>query len=104
MQYLRFGNIPENEESLIYCGEQVVGKQEGVSVYPSMVDIDGSIVLGLSLPITRTTLYTQQHLLEYDNRPLYLVEGDYVGKGVDGEPLLKNVKIIKEIKNYRRKE
>ena len=103
MEYLRFGEIPENEESSIYCGEQLVGKEKGVSVYPCIINSDETICIGLSLPITRTTLHTFQALLQYDNRPLYLVKGDCIGKGIDGEPLLKNVKIVKEITNYRKK-
>ena len=62
------------------------------------------MVCGLTLPTTKTTLYTQQHLLEYDNRHCYLVTGDCVGHGTDGEPLIVNVKIVKEIKEYRNKE
>jgi hypothetical protein len=101
--YIRFGKIPDNEESGIYHGEEQTGKQEGVSVYPAIIDEKGNVAVGLSLPITATTLHTQQHLLEYDNRPCYLVTGDCVGVGVDGEPLLKNVKIVEEIKDYRKK-
>ena len=102
--YIRFGDIPKDEKSKVYNGEIEIGTENGVSVYPAFEDSEGDIVLGLSLPITKTTLYTQQHLLEYDNRPCYLVSGDYVGKGTDGEPLLKNVKVIREIKNFRRKQ
>ena len=43
-------------------------------------------------------------MLEYDNRPCYIVSGDYVGKGTDGEPLIRNISIIKRLDNYRIKE
>ena len=101
--YIRFGNIPSNEKSKIYHGEEEIGDENGVSVYPAF-ELNGNIVLGLTLPITKTTLYTQQHLLEYDNRPCYLVSGDYVGNGTDGEPLIKNISVIKRLDNYRIKE
>lgn len=101
--YIRFGEIPDNEKSKIYRGEEEIGEEDGVSVYPAF-EVNGDIVLGLTLPITKTTLYTQQHLLEYDNRPCYLVKGDYVGKDTDGQPLINNIQIIKEIDNYRVKE
>ena len=101
--YVRFGDIPSNEKSKIYRGEEEIGEENGVSVYPAF-ELNGNIVLGLTLPITRTTLYTQQHLLEYDNRPCYLVSGDYVGSGTDGEPLIRNISIIKRLDNYRIKE
>ena len=102
--YIRFGEIPTGEKSKIYRGEIEVGIENGVSVYPAFKTAEGDIVLGLNLPITKTTLYTQQHLLEYDNRPCYLVKGDYVGKDTDGQPLIKNVSIIEKIDNYRVKE
>ena len=101
--YVRFGDIPSNEKSKIYHGEEEIGDENGVSVYPAF-ELNGNIVLGLTLPITKTTLYTQQHLLEYDNRSCYLVSGDYVGKGTDGEPLIKNISVIKRLDNYRIKE
>ena len=101
--YIRFGEIPDNEKSKIYRGEEEIGEEDGVSVYPAF-EVNGNIVLGLTLPITKTTLYTQQHLLEYENRPCYLVKGDYVGKDADGQPLICNVQIIKKIDNYRVKE
>ena len=102
--YIRFGTIPEDENSRIYRGEDEVGVENGLSVYPAFQNKDGDIILGLTLPITKTTLYTQQHLLEYDNRPCYLVTGNKVGNGSDGEPLIHNVKIIREIEQYRIKE
>lgn len=102
--YIRFGEIPTDEKSKIYQGEMEVGTENGVSVYPAFKTKEGDIVLGLSLPITKTTLHTQQHLLEYDDRPCYLVKGDYVGKDADGQLLINNVSIIEKIDNYRIKE
>ena len=83
--YIRFGEIPTDEKSRIYRGEIEVGIENGVSVYPAFKTNEGDIVLGLNLPITKTTLHTQQHLIEYDNRPCYLVKGDYIGKDTDGQ-------------------
>ncbi len=102
--YIRFGEIPADEKSKIYQGEIEVGTENGVSVYPAFKTDEGNIVLGLNLPITKTTLYTQQHLLEYDNRPCYLVKGNYVGKDFDGQPLINNISIIEKIDGYRIKE
>ena len=102
--YIRFGEIPTDEKSNIYQGEIEVGTENGVSVYPAFKTDKGDIVLGLNLPITKTTLYTQQHLIEYDDRPCYLVKGDYVGKDTDGQPLINNISIIERIDSYRVKE
>lgn len=102
--YIRFGEIPIDEKSKIYRREIEVGIENGVSVYPAFKTNKGDIVLGLNLPITKTTLHTQQHLIEYDNKPCYLVKGDYIGKDIDGQPLINNVSIIEKIDNYRVKE
>ena len=102
--YIRFGEIPTGEKSKIYQGEIEVGIENGVSVYPAFKTNEGNIVLGLNLPITKTTLHTQQYLIEYDNRQCYLVKGDYIGKDTDGQPLINNITIIKKIDNYRVKE
>lgn len=101
--YVRFGDIPDNEESDIWAGDEIIGKEKGVSVYPAYIDENYNIILGITFPITRTTLYTLQQIIEYDTRPCYLVTGDVVGNGSDNEPLLKNVKLMKEIKDYRLK-
>ena len=100
MQYIRFGEILENEKSKVWRGDIAEGELEGVSVYPAIIDNEGRISIGLTLPVTRTTLDTLEHLLAYDNRECYLVADDYIGRGTDNETLIKNVKIIKEIK-YR---
>ena len=92
--YIRFGEIPTDEKSKIYRGEIEVGIENGVSAYPAFKTNEGNIVLGLNLPITKTTLHTQQLLIEYDNRPCYLVKGDYIGKDTDGQPLINNVSVI----------
>lgn len=103
--YIRFGEIPADERSKIYCGGyDVIGVEEGVSVYPAFKDINGNYAIGLTLPVTANALRTQQMLIEYDNRKCYLVKGNYVGKGSDGEPLIRDVEIITEITNYRQKK
>lgn len=102
--YIRFGEIPTDEKSKIYRGEIEVGIEDGVSVYPAFKTNEGNIVLGLNLPITKTTLHTQQHLIEYDNRPCYLVKGNYIGKDTDGQTLINNITIIEKIDNYKVKE
>lgn len=100
--YVRFGDIPEDEESTVWFNDEMVRKEKGVSVYHAIVDECGNVSVALTFPVTKTTLYTFQYLIEYDKRPCYLVTGDCVGRGEDNEPLLKNVKIIREIE-FRKK-
>lgn len=95
-KYLRFGDIPENGKSKIWRGEECVGEEEGVSVYEIRLDKDKHISICLPFPFHRDTLDTLTALTKYDNRPCYIVTGEYVGKGTDGEPLISNVQIEEE--------
>lgn len=102
--YIRFGDIPKDEQSSIWRGEFEVGKENGVSVYPCVVNDDGTFSIGITLPITRTSLDTFRHLIEFDNRKAYLVIGKFVGRGKDNEPLLKDIKVVREITSQIRKK
>ena len=96
--YLRFGDIPENEKSGIYRREELIGFEDGVSVYDVVISEDGKISVGFPLPATESTLDTFVGFIKYHNRQMFLVDGDFVGRGTDGEPLIKNVKILQEIR------
>jgi hypothetical protein len=97
--YVRFGGIPENERSRNYLTKEY---EAGVSVYEAL-ERDGKyqILLPKLDPVSIATLgncyNTAQGLWGKENNPLYLIEGDFIGYGSDGEPLLKNCKIIKRI-------
>ncbi len=101
--YIRFGEIPENEVSGIYRGEVKVGEEKGVSVYDA-VEIYGEWRVVLPNPLLKEVgfdLYNfisnTKHLVETEHRPMYLVQGDEVGKGATNEPLLKNITIIRTL-------
>ncbi len=101
--YIRFGEIPENEASGIYRGEEKVGEEKGVSVYDA-VEIDGEYRVVLPHPLLKEVgfdlynfIQATEYMYETEHRPMYLVQGDEVGKGATNEPLLRNVKIIKEL-------
>ena len=98
LKYIRFGNIPEGERSTVWRVETEIGTERGVSVYNCLMVGDEVIGVVLPIPITEQSLNTFQSLVQYDDRPCYLVEGDCVGRGSDGEPLLRNVNIVKKIK------
>ena len=97
--YLRFGQIPENEHSGIYKGDQgKIGEEIGVSCYRGIV-IDNKVYI-IMPHVASTTYYW---LIDEYNRgkiPLYIIEGEEVGIGSDDEPLLRNVKIVQEIFNW----
>ena len=96
--YLRFGNLPEGEKSKIWRIDECIGEQDGVSVYDAVISEDGKVSVGFPLPATASTLDTFISFIKYQSRPIFLVEGDFVGRGADGEPLIRNVRIIQEIK------
>ena len=85
--YVRFGDLPKDGKST----NHLTGKKEkGVSVIEAKQNLfTGEIEL---VPYGSPTFMWVQ------NRPMYEVTGEYVGKGSDGEPLLKNAKILRRIK------
>ena len=83
--YVRFGDIPEGEQSTDHSSGR---KESGVSVYAAEEEEDVFYLCG-------TKLQTVFYLL---GRPVYLVSGERIGTGADGEPLIRNVEIESELK------
>lgn len=98
--YLRFGEIPESGRSGIYKGDLgKIGEEIGVSCYRGVVIDD--LVYIIMPHIQATTYYW---LLDEYNRGktnLYIVTGEEIGLGTDGEPLLKNVQVERQIHNWK---
>lgn len=91
--YIRFGGIPKDEKSFSWNEDNTVkGEEPGVSVYDALY-LDDGWHLVLPLPITEKMLNTLYSLLNYQKRHVFLVTGDFVGRGSDGEPCIKNVEI-----------
>lgn len=98
MIFFRFGEIPINEQSGIWKGEEKVGEELGVSVYEAHKNINGSYSPVLPMPANISTLDTFLYFIKYYNGKRYLVTGDVLPSvGIDGEPLIRNVKILKEL-------
>ena len=94
--YIRFGNLPPHEKSGIWKADQLIGCEDGVSVYDCCIE-DGKCKLVIPTPLSVSSLYTIQGFILYDKRRVYLVSGINVGTGTDNEPVIKNVKIEREI-------
>ena len=94
--YVRFGNLPAHEKSGIWKSDQLIGYEDGVSVYDCCID-NGTYKVVLPTPLNISSLYTIQGFIMYDKRKVYLVTGEEVGKGTDNEPVIKHVKIEREI-------
>ncbi|MBR5298527.1 MAG: hypothetical protein IKU29_11780 [Parabacteroides sp.] len=103
--YIRFGDIPLNESSKSYS---IKGSEEnGVSCYECF-QIDSSYRIILPPMSDRwvkaaglLSVFLQKFLAGKIN--CYLINGDFVGRGSDNEPLLKNITIIKrlDIDNFK---
>ena len=99
--YVRFGDVPE-------CGRSwnSLDKfyEEGVSVYEAihrdgvyqilLPKMDSTSIISLGMCFNAAQGLSGQ--IDRKNC-LYLVEGNKIGIGSDGEPLLKSCKIIREI-------
>ncbi len=98
--YIRFGNIPKNQKSKIYAGDQVVGEEPGVSVYRAVE------VAGIYFPLMEPD-FIDDGIMDYfqllfesvkdEKKKVLVVTGDELRfEGHDREVLLTNVKIIKD--------
>ena len=98
MIFYRFGEIPKNEKSCIWRGEEKIGEEPGVSVYEAHKNINGTYSPVLPFPTNEKAFNDFIHHIEYFTGNKYLVTGDLLDEsGTDGEPLIKNVKIIKKL-------
>lgn len=97
--YVRFKDIPKNGKSGIYVNGIKLSEEEGVSCYNAI--IIGEFIYIIMTHVPSITYYTL--ITEYNEGciPLYIIDGEEIGIGVDGEPLLKNPKIIRCIKNWK---
>lgn len=78
--------------------ELKVGEELGVSVYEAHKNINGLYSPVLPMPTNTTTLDTFLYFIKYYSGKRYLVTGDVLPfVGIDGEPLIINVKILKEL-------
>ena len=95
--YIRFGEIPKNERSSIYKGEVKIGEELGVSVYDA-VYINNYWRIVLPNKLKCEIGFDLYNFISDKNRKIYLVMGDELSqKGSTNEPLIVNVKIIKEL-------
>lgn len=99
MIFYRFGEIPEDECSSIWNNNnEVIDKEKGVSVYEAHKNINGTYSPVLPFPTSEIALNSFIINVAYFTGNKYLVTGDLLDEtGTDGEPLIKNVKILKKI-------
>jgi hypothetical protein len=93
-QYIRVGELPPDGKSKIRCraDNSIIGEEEGVSVFEY---IEGR---GIVVPNNQQARDDFLILMNSIDKPQYIVIGEEIGVGSDGEPLLRDVKIIKVLK------
>lgn len=78
--------------------EEKVGEELGVSVYEAHKNINGTYSPVLPFPINEKVFNDFIHHVAYFTGNKYLVTGDLLDEtGTDGEPLIKNVKILMKL-------
>ena len=94
--YIRYGEIPPDEKSKIHnrAGE-IIGEEAGVSVFEY---IEGRGIVVPDNEIARDDFFKLSNTFWKNH---YLVSGEEVGIGSDGEPLINNIKIIKLLHKKR---
>ena len=97
--YVRFKDIPKNGKSGIYVNDVKISEEDGVSCYNAIIIEDFIYIIMPHIP--SITYYNL--IKEYNNGsiPLYIIDGTEIGKGVDGEPLLKDAHVIQVVKNWK---
>ena len=97
--YIRFKNIPENEISGVYDGDCGRIRDElGVSCY-EFIEREGNYNIILSSINTGflNDLCGFVDRFEMGEISAYLIEAEQVGIGTCGEPVVKKIKIIREL-------
>lgn len=121
-KYIRFGEIPDCERSLNYLKINF-DQQEDIRWSDKQpfdaakwckkncnswknVDIESIFEPGVSVfdmdengkpVLNNEALSSSWNVRKEQKKPCYIVTGDVVGIGQDGEPLLKNVKVIDKV-------
>ncbi len=90
MIYLRFGDHPEGGRSAVLWG--TVGREDGVSAFEAQGTRSGyEIRLGHLFQV-----HDLARVLK-ERRPLYRIEGTPIGRGLSGEPLLANARVVEAV-------
>jgi hypothetical protein len=96
--YIRFGDIPKDERSEIGTSPNIYAhstrrsnKEKGVSVFDTARK-------GRRWNIVEVGNHESLAALLVQKRPAYLVTGRRVGTGIDGEPVLRDVTIVQQLR------
>lgn len=98
--YIRFGDIPKDENSAVHFSDAIIRNEGGVSVWKA-VEANGQYYPILPEDANESAISDLYGMLLRNNKPIYLVTGNEMRlEGADREPLLQDVIVIKELKYY----
>lgn len=94
--YIRFGNIPDDKQSSVHFGDQVVRKEGGLSVWRA---VEANRQYFPVLPEDTNEAGIQDYFdMLFSDKPIYLVTGQEIRlEGACREPLLTDVTVIKKL-------
>lgn len=102
--YIRFGEIPLDGKSKVYRGDSIIREEAGISVWKA-IESCGYYYPMLPEEPNDNTISDYFDMLLHSDRKVYLVTGtEMFVEGADREPLLMDVKILKDISCYYRKD
>lgn len=87
--FLRYGDLPKDGKSTNFAEGS---KEAGVSVFRGLF-LEKT---GEAIPLSSSN-QEKSSAIALRSRPLYVVEGDEVGVGADGEPVLDNARIVRKV-------
>jgi len=88
--FVRFGTLPNSGRSYNYRDNKY---ESGISVFNALLLHNGQVI------VKPNTNYELGSLFTLMDRDAYIVEGEVIGTGSDGEPLLRNAKIVRKLKS-----
>lgn len=98
--YIRFGEVPKDGKSKIHFGDKVAGIEPGVSVWKA-VKANGAYFPVLPEDVNESGIQDYFDELFDKDKKVYLVTGrELAVTGHDNEPLLYDIKVIKELCHY----
>ncbi len=102
--YIRFGEIPNDGKSRVHRSDDVIREEAGLSVWRA-VENCGCYYPVLPEDANENAIADYFNFLLHSDKKVFLVTGTEIFiEGADREPLLIDVKVLKEITHYYRKE
>ena len=97
--YIRFGDIPKNNQSSVHYSDQKIRDEGGLSVW------DCVVADGIYYPIlpkdANEDAVADYFTLLFSDKPVYLVTGNQLRlEGADREPLITDPIILKKLPKY----